>query len=84
MSTGKERKLRTVAPTPVKDDRRFVIPWVKCDMCDDYVCNVHGNQHVHDCDCPPLEDWLDVNLSPYDLCFWPHIKKLMKSSHAPG
>jgi len=53
-------------------------------MCDDYVCNVHGNQHVHDCDCPPLEDWLDVNLSPYDLCFWPHIKKLMKSSHAPG
>ena len=31
--------------------------WVPCELCEDYVC-VRHHQHVADCDCPPLEEWI--------------------------
>lgn len=50
------------------DPNTYVIPWTKCDMCDDFVCNVHGGLHVAECICPDIETWIDYELSPYDVC----------------
>src|SRR5262245_50123366 len=36
--------------------------WVPCDCCENYLCRLHGG-HVHDCSCPPLEEW---DRSPYE------------------
>lgn len=36
-------------------------PWRRCSCCPDYLCMIH-DQHVHDCPCPPIEDWA---VSPY-------------------
>ena len=30
--------------------------WTRCPSCPDYWCNLH-QQHVHDCPCPPIEEW---------------------------
>lgn len=30
--------------------------WVQCPMCDNMLCNIHG-VHVHDCSCPPIDEW---------------------------
>ena len=37
--------------------------WITCNFCDEWWCNLH-QAHVHDCDCPPLEDLLPVD--PYE------------------
>ena len=37
-------------------------PWTPCPCCENYLCKIHG-MHAHDCPCPALEDWGDVN--PY-------------------
>ena len=37
-------------------------PWVPCDCCDGYICNIHKT-HAHDCPCPPADEW---EVSPYD------------------
>ena len=37
--------------------------WDRCPDCEDYWCNIH-HQHVHDCDCPPIEEW---DIDPYAL-----------------
>lgn len=31
--------------------------WVPCDGCEDFYCQIH-QQHAHDCDCPPIEEWI--------------------------
>lgn len=36
--------------------------WIECDMCEDYLCQIHG-EHVADCECPPIEDW--DGMDPY-------------------
>ena len=30
--------------------------WLNCPACHDYWCTIH-NMHVHDCECPPVEEW---------------------------
>ena len=35
--------------------------WIPCPHCCEYWCLLHG-KHAHDCDCPPVEEWL---VSPY-------------------
>jgi hypothetical protein len=36
--------------------------WIPCAWdCGDYWCLIH-KMHVHDCDCPPIEEWW---LDPY-------------------
>lgn len=30
--------------------------WVRCGGCDDFYCTRH-DAHVHDCDCPEIQDW---------------------------
>jgi hypothetical protein len=37
--------------------------WVQCPLCEDWWCQLH-NEHVYECDCPPLEDLLPAD--PYD------------------
>lgn len=39
------------------------VAWVRCGCCEDYVCQVHLGQHVHDCPCQPIESW---ERSPYE------------------
>jgi len=39
-----------------------VIPWTKCGHCEGWLCWLH-RMHVHDCQCPPVEDW---EHSPYE------------------
>jgi len=38
--------------------------WIKCTDCDDFWCTEH-KIHVADCDCPPLEEWLEIKKDPY-------------------
>jgi hypothetical protein len=35
--------------------------WIPCPCCDTYLCTIH-DKHVHDCSCPPIEEW---ESSPY-------------------
>jgi DNA (cytosine-5)-methyltransferase 1 len=46
--------------------------WVKCECCDDYVCQVHGC-HAHECSCGAIEEWADADASPYDPCLLRYI-----------
>lgn len=42
--------------------------WVKCDMCDEWLCRIHG-EHVADCPCPSLDVWVEADRDPYlDEC----------------
>ena len=36
--------------------------WVRCGDCGDWWCVIHG-RHVHECECPAIEHWGDVD--PY-------------------
>jgi hypothetical protein len=38
--------------------------WTMCDDCDDFWCTIH-KEHVADCECPTLEEWLDNGKDPY-------------------
>ena len=38
--------------------------WTPCDMCEDYICNIH-EMHAHDCVCKPIEWWYDRDMAPY-------------------
>ena len=38
--------------------------WVKCDMCDDYVCTKH-NEQVADCKCPDIDALAKRGIYPY-------------------
>jgi hypothetical protein len=40
--------------------------WIPCPCCDDYLCTIHG-EHVHDCPCPPIEEWEDDPYTPSGL-----------------
>ena len=40
--------------------------WEKCDMCDDFRCNIHQGEHVADCECPGIDWWVDNDMYPYD------------------
>jgi hypothetical protein len=39
--------------------------WELCEMCDDFLCNVHVGQHAHDCECEPIEWWEEKEMYPY-------------------
>lgn len=41
--------------------RRLTPCWMPC-SCENYWCVKHG-QHAHDCDCPSIDEWGDVD--PY-------------------
>ena len=42
--------------------------WILCPCCDAYLCTIH-DMHVHDCTCPPIEEW---HQSPYlPRTIWP-------------
>lgn len=55
------------------------MPWKACDMCEDYVCNVHGGQHVSDCICPKnIETWVDNELDPYGVCRRKDVRAMLE------
>ena len=35
--------------------------WIRCDCSPNFICTIH-QIHVHDCDCPPVEEW---TVDPY-------------------
>lgn len=39
--------------------------WVKCELCENFLCTLH-EMHVHDCPCPPIEDWVGSH-DPYGV-----------------
>jgi hypothetical protein len=39
--------------------------WEPCEHCEEYICNIH-NDHVHDCECQPLDWWEERNMYPYE------------------
>lgn len=44
-----------------------VAAWVKCEVCDDFMCNIHKGLAAHDCACPELEVWDgQLGLNPYE------------------
>ena len=46
--------------------------WVRCDCCEDYICQAHGC-HAHECSCGGIEEWADADSSPYDPCLLRYI-----------
>jgi hypothetical protein len=38
--------------------------WIKCEGCGDWWCTVH-KQHAYDCDCPPIDEWVEAGKWPY-------------------
>lgn len=45
----------------------YITPWIVCDCCEDYICTIH-DQHVFECDCPAIDDWVEADLFPYAEC----------------
>lgn len=58
----------------------IITPWNRCDMCEDYICAVHGNLHVHECDCPPIENWAEYDLYPYEKCSAVDVKIMLEET----
>ena len=42
--------------------------WIPCPCCDNFLCTIHDT-HVHDCDCPPIEEWQEDPYKPKTM--WP-------------
>lgn len=53
----------------------LVPAWVKCDCCEDFICQPHGT-HAHECSCGSIERWADADASPYDPCLLRYITPL--------
>jgi site-specific DNA-cytosine methylase len=49
--------------------------WSKCELCENYWCNIHG-MHVADCDCPPVEDFTECSTYPYDASLLRYLTPL--------
>jgi hypothetical protein len=39
--------------------------WEECEMCGDYICNIH-EVHTAECSCPCIEVWVSDLKFPYD------------------
>lgn len=53
----------------------LVPAWVRCECCEDYICQVHG-VHAFECSCPPIETWADSDSDPYSPCVMRYITPL--------
>jgi DNA (cytosine-5)-methyltransferase 1 len=53
----------------------MVPAWVKCDCCEDFVCQIHGC-HAFECQCGPIEEWAEVDADPYGPCLLRYITPL--------
>lgn len=40
--------------------------WERCEMCGDFVCNIHEGEHAADCGCPGIDWWAEYEISPYE------------------
>ena len=53
--------------------------WTECDMCDEFICNVH-DMHVCDCECPDIDTWVAADLFPYDSPVDEDLRKWVKEN----
>ena len=53
----------------------LVPAWIRCECCEDFICQVHG-VHAHECECSPIEEWMDVGASPYAPCLLRYLTPL--------
>lgn len=37
--------------------------WMPCLCCEEWLCTIHG-EHVHGCECPPIDEWENDPYSP--------------------
>jgi DNA (cytosine-5)-methyltransferase 1 len=42
----------------------LVPAWQPCEMCDEFICNIH-HEHAFECDCPPIDEWVEHDIFPY-------------------
>lgn len=47
--------------------------WEPCEHCEEYICNIH-NDHVHDCECQPLDWWEERGMYPYETTVEEYLK----------
>ena len=45
----RQRRMKRRSPT--------YAAWIRCPSCEDFWCTIH-RQHVYDCACPPIEEWM--------------------------
>ncbi len=38
--------------------------WIACEDCDGFLCVIHG-QHVHECECPDVDELATLGVDPY-------------------
>ena len=48
--------------------------WTPCDMCEDYICNIH-EMHAYDCLCEPVEWWYENDMDPYTTTVEQYLKR---------
>ena len=48
--------------------------WVKCDCCEDFLCNIHGG-HAFECPCPAIDEWVEADFDPYLSTITPELRK---------
>ena len=42
----------------------LVPAWQQCDLCDEYICNLH-HEHAFECECPSIDEWVEHDIFPY-------------------
>ena len=52
-----------MASRSMKSKPLVIVPWRQCQQCWDDFCFLH-HAHVHDCDCPTLDVWIESGLDP--------------------
>ena len=55
---------RQAMPEKARFPAVLVPAWRPCECCDEYMCDIHG-EHVHDCDCPGIDEWAEHDVWPY-------------------
>jgi len=65
------------------EEVKDAVCWKKCEMCGDFICNIHGgDKHVADCACPPIEDWPET-IYPYEATVAEYLKAMETHPHCP-
>ncbi len=54
-------------------------PWVQCECCEDFVCNIH-QLHVFQCPCPPIDEWVEADHDPYLSEITPELKEWVNNN----
>jgi len=68
----------------MSDDRKDKMCWEKCEMCDDFICNIHSTDekvlHAHDCACTVIDE---MAVFPYDATVAEYHEAMKTHPHCP-